>query len=552
MTNKYINIKTGDSFSYFFLCFLAVGFLTVSCSSDNELEDIEEDTARQDAQISFDPEYFGQSFSTAPDSTHQFTVNINKGQKVATGFTVYEKIISEGVVVQERTELSEYRQDLSGEESESISFEYHVAEDRQDEDKITLDFVVEQEEDEVSEAMVIEVEREAPEEEPIQEINDIIYYTQLALGGQDNAEIGSFFNIEEAVDYTLPEASSNQESIDLGMLVGASTGINFLAPASSGFQYFGSEIRDAVYDGWDIKNDGEFVNIGNLDEAEAIFEELEFSADIISAFDDAQANVTNVPGYVENENGPGDRIRQVNVGDIIFFKTESGTIAVLKITSILPDTAGMVEFEMKTAADPEAEPVDPGEGEDDEDDNDNEEDELAYFSDIELGGQDNTSVGSYFNIPNQTVYNLEDATANQADVNFVMLVGASTGVNFLAPVSSGLQYFGSDIETAVYEGWDTKNDGQFVNVGNAGTAELFEGLSSEEELTEAYQTALAEVEDMEGYVENENGPGDRIRQVKQDDVIFFEAEDGTLVVFKINQLATESSGSVIFEMKTAN
>jgi hypothetical protein len=548
MEKKYINIQR--PLSYFLLCLMTVGFLVSSCSSDDDLEDIEEDTARQDAQISFDPEYFGQSFNTAPDSTHQFTVKINKGQKVATGFSVYEKIISEGVVVQERTELSEYSRDLSGEDTETIEFEYHVAEERQDKDKITLDFVVEQEENEVSEAMVLEVEKEAPEEDPIQEINDIIYYTQLALGGQDNSDIGSFFNIEEATDYTLPEASSNQERIDLGMLVGASTGINFLAPASSGFQYFGSEISDAVYDGWDIKNDGEFVNIGNLDDAEAIFDNLEFSADIISAFEEAQANVTSMPGYVENENGPGDRVRRVNVGDIIFFKTESGSIAVFKITSILPDTAGMVEFEMKTAADPDAEPVDPGEGEDDE--NDNEGGELAYFPEIEMGGQDNSSVGSYFNIANQTVYSLEDATTNQADVNFIMLVGASTGVNFLAPASSGLQYFGSDIETAVYEGWDTKNDGQFVNIGNTDTAALFEGLSSEEELSEAYQNALAEVEDMPGYVENENGPGDRIRRVKQDDVIFFEVEDGTLIVFKINQLATETSGSVIFEMKTAN
>jgi len=553
MEKKYINIQR--SLGYILVCLMTVGFLASSCSSDDDLEDIEEDTARQDAQISFDPEYFGQSFNTAPDSTHQFTVKINKGQKVATGFSVYEKIISEGVVVQERTELPEYRRDLSGEDTETIEFEYHVAEERQNKDKITLDFVVEQEENEVSEAMVLEVEKEAPEEDPIQEINDIIYYTQLALGGQDNSDIGSFFNIEEATDYTLPEASSNQERIDLGMLVGASTGINFLAPASSGFQYFGSEISDAVYDGWDIKNDGEFVNIGNLDDAEAIFNNLEFSADIISAFEEAQANVTSVPGYVENENGPGDRVRRVNVGDIIFFKTESGTIAVLKITSILPDTAGMVEFEMKTAADPDAEPVDPGEGEDedeDDEDGDNEGSELAYFPDIEVGGQDNSSVGSYFNILDQTVYSLEDATTNQADVNFIMLVGASTGVNFLAPASSGLQYFGSDIETAVYEGWDTKNDGQFVNIGNTDTAALFEGLSSEEELSEAYQTALGEVEDMPGYVENENGPGDRIRRVKQDDVIFFEAEDGTLIVFKVNQLATETSGSVIFEMKKAN
>ncbi|MDT0677968.1 hypothetical protein [Autumnicola musiva] len=548
MKNNYINIKGKRPFSYLLACLLVVGLLGVSCSSDDDLEDIEEETARQDAEISFDPEYFGQSFSTAPDSTHQFTVNINKGQKVATGFSVYEKIISEGVVVQERTELPEYRRDLSGEESETIQFEYHVAEDRQDKDKITLDFVLEQEEDEVSEAMVLEVEKEVPEEDPIQEINDIIYYTQLALGGQDNAETGSFFNIEEATNYTLPEASSNQESIDLAMLVGASTGINFLAPASSGFQYFGSEISDAVYDGWDIKNEGEFVNIGNLEDAEATFEGLEYAADIISAYEQAQANVTNIPGYVENENGPGDRVRRVNVGDIIFFKTEGGAIAVLKITSILPDTAGMVEFEMKTAADPDAEPVDPGEDEDE----DNEEGELAHFSDIEVGGQDNTSVGSYFNISNQTVYTLDDATAVQAEINFIMLLGASTGVNFLAPASSGLQYFGSDIETAVYEGWETKNDGQFVNIGNADTAALFDGLSSEEELNEAYQSALAEVEQMDGYVENENGPGDRIRQVKQDDVIFFEAEDGTLIVFKVNQLATETSGSVIFEMKTAN
>ena len=68
----------------------------------------------------------------------------------------------------------------------------------------------------------------------------------------------------------------------------------------------------------------------------------------------------------------------------------------------------------------------------------------------------------------------------------------------------------------------------------------------------AFETALAEVEDMDGYVANENGSGDRIRQVHIDDVIFFQAQDGTLIVMKIKQLATDNAGSVIFELKTIN
>lgn len=97
-----------------------------------------------------------------------------------------------------------------------------------------------------------------------------------------------------------------------------------------------------------------------------------------------------------------------------------------------------------------------------------------------------------------------------------------------------------------------KNDGQFVNIGNADTAGLFDGLSTEYDLAQAYQTSFAEVADMAGYFENENGPGDRIRQIKQGDVIFFQAENGTLVVLKMTQLAEETSDSVIFEMKTVN
>ncbi|WP_424495342.1 hypothetical protein [Salinimicrobium sp. GXAS 041] len=546
MKKNYINLTRRLPLQTIFLFILSMG-IVISCSDDDTLDEVEEDL-RQNAVISFEPSFFGQSFYTAPDSTHTFTVQINKGERNATEFRVYEKIMSNGVLEQERTPLSAFTQQLSGADDEEILIEYHVSDERKNNDKITLEFIVDQEEESVSEALVIEVQEEEPEEDPIQEINDIIYYTQLALGGQDNTQTGSFFNVETATDFTLPEASSNQEQIDFAMLVGASTGINFLVPASSGFQYFGAEIRDAVYDGWDTKNDGEFVNIGNIDSQE-VFEGLEYSAQIIEAFETAKANIGDTPGYVENENGPGDRIRQVQVGDVIFFRSESGNISVLLVTSMLPDTGGLVEFEMKTAADPNAEPQDPDDGDDDDD---NEDGDIAYFDAVEIGGQEHTEVGSYFNISSQSAYSLQDATANQSEIDLIMLVGASTGVNFLAPSSSGLQYFGSEIEDAVYSGWTTKNSGQFLNIGNSGTAAVFEDISSGAEMQAAFETALAEVEDMDGYVANENGPGDRIRQVEVDDVIFFKAQDGTLIVMKINQLATDNAGSVVFELKTVN
>ncbi|GHA47641.1 hypothetical protein GCM10007103_30780 [Salinimicrobium marinum] len=549
MKKYYINLTRRLPVGAILLFILTMGTV-ISCSDDDTLEEIEEEL-RQDAVITFEPSYFGQSFYTAPDSTHTFTVQINKGERTATEFRVYEKIISNGVLEQERTELSSFTKQLSGADDEEILIEYHVSEERKNNDKITLEFMVDQEEGSVSEALIIEVQEEEPEEDSIQELNDLIYYTQLALGGQDNAQTGSFFDVETATDFTLPEASSNQEQIDFAMLVGASTGINFLVPANSGFQYFGAEIRDAVYDGWDTKNDGEFVNIGNIDSQE-VFEGLEYSAQIIEAFETAKATIGDTPGYVENENGPGDRIRQVQVGDVIFFRSESGYISVLLVTSMLPDTGGLVEFEMKTAADPNAEPQDPDDGDGGDDDDDNEDGDIAYFDAVEIGGQEHTEVGSYFNISSQSAYSLEDATANQSKIDLIMLVGASTGVNFLAPSSSGLQYFGSEIEDAVYTGWTTKNSGQFVNIGNSGTAAVFEDISSGAEMQAAFDTALAEVEDMDGYVANENGPGDRIRQVKVDDVIFFQAQDGTLIVMKINQLATDNAGSVIFEMKTVN
>lgn len=535
MKKVYKNLQLNLPWKFSFLFILCAGIF-ISCSIDDEIPDIEENK-KQNAVISFDPEFFGQSFYTAPDSTHIFKVYIKKGQKTATGFKVYEKIISEGVLVQNRVELQSYSQQLSGTDNEEISIEYHVSEERKNNDKITLEFVVLQEEDEIMEALVIEVQKEQPQVEPIQQINDIIYYTQLALGGQDNSDTGSFFNIETAAHYNLPEASNDQENIDFAMLVGASTGINFLAPASSGFQFFGAEIKDAVYNGWEIKNDGEFINIGNVN-TEETFEDLEYTAQIIEAYETAKEGIETLPGYVSNENGPGDRIRKVQIGDVIFFRNEAGTIAVLKITSMLPDTGGIVEFEMKTAVDPNAEPQEPG--------------EIGFLEDVEIGGQDNTEVGSYFNLNSQTSYNLEDATAIQGDIDLIMLVGGSTGVNFLAPASSGLQYFGSDIKEAVYNGWTTKNSGQFVNIGNSGTASIFDGISSEEGMQSSFETALAEVEDMDGYVENENGPGDRIRKVKVDDVIFFQTGDGRVVAMKITQLANDTSGSVKFDLKTVN
>ena len=118
-----------------------------------------------------------------------------------------------------------------------------------------------------------------------------------------------------------------------------------------------------------------------------------------------------------------------------------------------------MEFETKTAANPDAEPQNPDDRDDGDDDSDNEDGNLAYFDAVEVGGQEHAEIDSYFNISSQSVYSLGDATANQSEIDLIMLVGASTGVNFLTPSSSGLQYFGSEIEDAVYTGWTTKNSG---------------------------------------------------------------------------------------------
>lgn len=184
----------------------------------------------------------------------------------------------------------------------------------------------------------------------VHKINDIYYIDSIVTGSYKNNKIGSFLDLKTGIVYNNDASSSMYaKKIDLVYEYSGANAANFLTPFGPEIISFGGPLKSIVL-GWSQTNEGEYIKYSGVSDAEEIqyFNAISSSGDIEAAWNTALTDVTSRPGYTSSANGPGRRIRSMEVGDLIFFHSLSRQFyAIIKILDVNPGSNGTLTMGVK-------------------------------------------------------------------------------------------------------------------------------------------------------------------------------------------------------------
>jgi len=148
-------------------------------------------------------------------------------------------------------------------------------------------------------------------------------YTNITMGAQSNASLGSFFATSNGQVYLISQAQQNQSLIDLVYYYGAINLATFAAPSDPTVNGGGSNFN--FCSDWSVKNNTYFIKV-NVN-----FDNLSNTTDISNiSFSEATTKVTNL-----------------NVNDVVAFKTVNNKIGFIKIKQLQSGGTGTITFDCK-------------------------------------------------------------------------------------------------------------------------------------------------------------------------------------------------------------
>jgi hypothetical protein len=151
----------------------------------------------------------------------------------------------------------------------------------------------------------------------------------VKIGAQDNSATGGFYSVSENKVYTMDAASQNQGAIDILCFYEAANGNN-IAISSPGAGISGIFEGANAPENWTTANTTYFtkttLTVEQFDALEETDQLIETSYDTANAFRKA---------------------KDLKVDDIYAFQVEAGTYCILKVTEVVQDSIGSVEFEIK-------------------------------------------------------------------------------------------------------------------------------------------------------------------------------------------------------------
>ena len=344
-----------------------------------------------------------------------------------------------------------------------------------------------------------------PDPHAIDTLNDIIFYKNILLGSYSNDNIGGYFDLKTGNAYTIAGADDHQDAIDMILLRSSVSEMNLMTPASSALTGWGDTKH--IPDEWGVRNDGVFIKLPNPSvEEEELFLNSSSVTDLLVAYNQILSAVGSRPGYNATNDGPANRIRNIGTGDMILYYSETRKqVALMKVGEVVPGPAGSIQLQVKTGMfDPNV---------------------VLLSSTVTLGGYatSGTYGGQYqLDLATHTVYNVADADNEQAHIDLLNLFSGTSNVNFMTPSNSAVTGWGSSKRI---QDWDTRNTGIFVKLGKPIAAELdsFAHLVTQNQLVQAFDQASTDVVDRPDYDATYDGPGSRIRDIQQGDIIYFKS-----------------------------
>lgn len=152
----------------------------------------------------------------------------------------------------------------------------------------------------------------------------------VKLGAQANTTVPGFYSVSLDKTYTMSQAADNSASIDIFCFYEAETGNN-IALASPGSGITGVFTGEDIPDNWSTKNTTYFF-LTALTQAQ--FEAVQNGDALIeTSFDSANGR---------------RKAKDVQVGQVWSFKTQSGTYGLLLATAVTQGANGSVTFLVKT------------------------------------------------------------------------------------------------------------------------------------------------------------------------------------------------------------
>lgn len=169
--------------------------------------------------------------------------------------------------------------------------------------------------DELEERYDFEIEIEALPE-PVEE------FTAKIMGGDENADYGSFLDAHAGTVYSVSDAMNNQEDIDMLYFYGSENEATIAAPDDQDAEQF------SVYnlDEWTTRNETRFTDV----------------MDISYANIETETDIDNEVTSPENT-----KANNLEVGNVIGFETVSGHKGVFEVVEIVTERDGYIEINVK-------------------------------------------------------------------------------------------------------------------------------------------------------------------------------------------------------------
>ncbi len=152
----------------------------------------------------------------------------------------------------------------------------------------------------------------------------------VTLGAQGNTTVPGFYSVALDKTYTMSQAAASTASIDIFCFYEAESGNN-IALASPGSGIDGIFTGDDMPDNWTTKNTTYFF----------------LTALTQTQFEAVQNGDALIETSFDSANGRR-KAKDVQVGQVWSFKTQSGTYGLLLATAVTQGTSGSVTFLVKT------------------------------------------------------------------------------------------------------------------------------------------------------------------------------------------------------------
>ncbi len=155
---------------------------------------------------------------------------------------------------------------------------------------------------------------------------DATEYSAVLMGAQSNANVGSFYDVENNIVYTLGDANTHQAEVDFVYYYGSTNTATIAAPNDPTVN---GESGDFTWtQDWTTQNATAFYELTGVD-----FASIQTTADVDAA--------------LEGQTNPLSKVPQLAVGDVVGFTTAAGTNGVFKVTAIDGEASGTITIDVK-------------------------------------------------------------------------------------------------------------------------------------------------------------------------------------------------------------